>query len=145
LSDPESDERALLAELRRLVGSGAVRLELDRRKIEHIDFPLAVQADGNRWIYAAAALTALAFWRLGLVAGVAAAIAGFVLYRTLGLRFMARRLDARIRERGLYSVDQWRRLWRFGGVVLTGPDGTPCQGPAQSWMAMVRAITRTAG
>jgi len=123
------------------VRDGTVRLSIDRRHLSHLDFPLALEADGNRWVYGLAALTALAFWRGGAWAGLAAGALGTAIYLTLGLRDVARRLERRVRTRGLASVELWRRLWRFGGVVLTRPDGTTCRGPAESWMQLVRDLT----
>jgi hypothetical protein len=132
------DERALLARLAQLVSDGTVTLAIDRRKLGHIDFPLGQEADGNRWVYALVAVTALVFWQLGIPAGLVAIVLSTLVYYTLGLRDVARRLDRRIRDKGLASADTWRKLWRFGGVILTGPDGRTWQGPEQSWMRLVR-------
>jgi|SRR5579862_2153599 len=141
MPDPASlDEALLLSRLDALVRSGQVRLAIDRSKLSHIDFPLAVEADANRWIYPLVAVTGLAFWQAGPTAGVAVLGASLFIYFTLGRRDVVRRLDRRIRERGLASVDTWRRLWRFGGVILTGPDGTEHRGPADSWMQLVREL-----
>ena len=132
-------EAALLKRLDALVADGRIGLVLDRAKLSHIDFPMALEADGNLWAYPLVLATVLIGWFLGIWAGIAAALASALCYRTLGRAYIARRLDARIRENGLKSVESWRRLWRFGGVVLTGPDGTPCRGPEGNWMALVRA------
>ena len=137
---PVLSEAALLARLEAGVRDGRVRLAIDRSKLSHIDFPLALEADGNRWVYALAAATALAFWQLGPGGGAAVAAASVVVYQTLGRRDVARRLEARVRRRGLASVETWRRLWRFGGVVLTGPDGRIWQGPEPGWMALAREL-----
>ncbi len=134
---PES-EVALLKRLDALVAAGGIALALDRGKLAHIDFPLALEADGNRWAYPLVLATVLIGWFLGLWAGIAAGLVSALCYRTLGRAYIARRLEQRIRARGLTEVETWRRLWRFGGVILTGPDGAPCQGPDGNWMALVR-------
>lgn len=135
-----ADEAALLARLAAAVREGQVKLTIDRRKLSHMDFPLALEADGNRWAYALCAGAAATFWYAGPIAGLVAAAVGVTAYQTLGRADMTRRLDRRIRERGLASVEIWRRLWRFGGVILTRDDMEPCQGPAGSWMALARAL-----
>jgi hypothetical protein len=135
------DEADLLRRLAALVGAGRVVLTIDRGKLSHIDFPLALEADGNRWVYGLAALTALAVWQCGPPIGAAAAVASVVVYQTIGRAVIARRLLVRIHEQGLTSLDIWRRLWRFGGVILLPDDGEPWQGPDRSWMALVREMT----
>ncbi|HVJ53811.1 MAG TPA: hypothetical protein VM689_15185 [Aliidongia sp.] len=138
---PPDSEAALLRQLDRLVESGRITLAIDRTKLGHIDFPLGLEADANRWIYPMVAATAAIWWLFGLWAGLGAAAAMIPAYLTLGRAYMARRLDRRIREQGLKQVELWRRIWRFGGVVLMTEDGASCQGPAGNWMALVRSET----
>jgi hypothetical protein len=140
-----ASEAELLARLDRLVSSGRVQLAVDRSKLSSIDFPLLLESYGNRWAYALAVLTGLVWWQFGTVAGVAAAIGAAVIYQTAGRAAVARRLQHEIRERGLKDTDTWRRLWRFGGVVLTFEDGAHCRGPDGNWMRLVRAVDRPEG
>jgi len=142
MQDGSEDERVLLARLHRLIEEGRIRLSLDRRKLSHMDFPLSFESDGNRWIYPIVALTAAGFWQGGIWAGIAIGIAGYIIYQTLGRAYIVRRLDRRIRERGLISVAEWRKIWRFGGVVLTNQDGQTRQGPHESWMGLVRDLAQ---
>ena len=136
---PVETERDLLARLERMVESGALTLTVDRTKLSSLDFPLASEVDGNIWVYAMAAVSAVLWWRVGMWYGIAAGVTSLILYQTLGKRYIARRLDRRIRERGLKEMDTWRALWRFGGVILTPADGgPPCQGPQGSWFALAR-------
>jgi hypothetical protein len=136
---PAETERELLAKLARQVESGKLRLSVDRSKLSHLDFPLVSEADGNIWVYLLAPLSALIWWRLGNWAGLAASAVSVAVYQTLGKAYVARRLDRRIRDRGLKETDTWRALWRFGGVILTPSDGgPPCQGPNGSWFALAR-------
>jgi hypothetical protein len=130
----------LLRGLRGLIDSGAVRLELDLGKLDQMDSPVAVEADSNIWVYGAIPLCALVFWQLGLWPGLASIAAGLALYFTAGRAYVRRRLAARVRERALRDSELWRRLWRFGGVMLIDVgDGTRCAAPDGNWMALVRA------
>ena len=143
---PVESEREMLTRLDQLVQAGTLRLTVDRSKLSHMDFPLGLEADGNIWVYGMMAATAVIWWRLGSWAGLAAAIVSFLAYQTLGKAYVARRLDRRIRDKALKDVDSWRALWRFGGVILTpATGGPPCQGPAGSWIGLVRAAGRGEG
>lgn len=139
------DERALLARLRALHEAARIAVTIDRRKLSHLDFPLALEADSNQWVYAIVIVAGLVWWQLGTVAGLIACATGYLLYRFVGQRWVARRLERRIHTRGLGEVDTWRKLWRFGGVILTDPaTGATCQGPEGRWMGFVQAIDRDA-
>lgn len=133
------DERDILARLRTLHETGRITVAVNRAKLSHMDFPLGLEADGNRWAYAIVVLVVAIWWFLGIYAGVGSAIAGFALYQTVGQRYVERRLQARIHDRGLAEIDTWRKLWRFGGVVLTDPaTSKTCLGPEGRWMAFVQ-------
>ncbi len=137
---PVETERELLAKLKALVESGKVILTVDRTKLSSLDFPLGSEVDGNIWVYAMALASVAIWWRAGMWFGIAAGVVSLILSQTLGKSYVARRLDRRIRERGLQETDTWRALWRFGGVILTPADGgTPCQGPQGSWFAVARS------
>jgi hypothetical protein len=133
------DERALLARLRALHEAGRLRVAVDRSKLSHMDFPLALEADSNRWAYAIVIATGLVWWRFGTVPGLVGAALGFLLYQIVGRRWVAARLERRVHERGLAELEIWRRLWRFGGVILSDPaTGDTCRGPDGRWMAFIR-------
>ncbi len=157
----EATPAELLRLLRRMVDSGAVRLELDLRRLDHMDSPVGIEADSNIWIYPAIIACGLVFWFFGLQPGIAAVVACLGLYLTLGRAYVRRRLVRRIHERALSDLDLWRRLWRFGGLALvpesdpaspkapsTGSTATargePCAAPEGNWMALVRSIAPTA-
>jgi hypothetical protein len=137
----QEDESVLLARLHRSIEEGRIRLTLDRRKLSHMDFPLSFESDGNRWIYPIVGLTAAGFWLGGIWVGAGIGVTGYIIYQTLGRAYIVRRLDRRIRTKGLISVAEWRKIWRFGGVVLTSSDGQTRQGPNESWMGLVRGST----
>lgn len=138
------DEREILGRLRALHETARIRVAIDRKKLSHMDFPLSLEADGNRWAYAIVILAGVIWWRFGTVPGLAAAATGFLLYQTAGRRWIASRLEQRVHTRGLAELDTWRKLWRFGGVILTDPaTGATCQGPEGRWMGFVQAIDQS--
>src|SRR5579859_3949452 len=141
MTNDEASDVELLRALRRLIAEGALTLELDMKRLDHIDSPVGVEADSNIWVYGAIPLCALVFWQLGLRPGLATVALAFVLYFTLGRRYVRRRLARRVRERALHESALWRRLWRFGGVALVdvAAGGTRCAAPEGNWMALVRA------
>jgi hypothetical protein len=136
---PPLDERDMLVRLRTLHEAARIGVAVNRAKLSHMDFPLGLEADGNRWAYAIVIVVGVIWWRFGVYPGVASAVAGFALYQTVAQRWIARRLERRIHDRGLAEIDTWRKLWRFGGVILTDPaTGQTCQGPEGRWMAFVQ-------
>jgi hypothetical protein len=135
-------EANLLSRLETLVRTERLHLEIDRRKMAHLDFPLASEIDGNIFVYPSLAISALIGWTMGMAAAAAAVAASFLCYQTLGKRFIERRLRRRILDRGLTELTLWRSLWRFGGVILSTPDGQmSCQGPQESWSQFVSRLT----
>jgi hypothetical protein len=136
MNDPTPAE--LMRMLRALIASGALRLELDVKRLDHMDCPVAVEADSNVWIYAGVAVSVLAFWLGGMSIGAAAAAACLILYATVGRAYVHHRLRRRVDEQALGDSETWRRLWRFGGVALVAADRTRCVAPEGNWMALVR-------
>ena len=141
--DTAETAEALLAALRRLAAEGRVELRIDPRPLGHIDSPVSSEADGNIWVYGVILLAGLLLWWRGLVPALAAGAAGIVFYLTLGRAYAHRRIKRRVREKALTSIETWRKLWRFPGLVLTAP-GRPgpadCASPDGNWMAFVRAL-----
>lgn len=139
---PESAE-ALLAALRRLDSEGKVEIRIDPRRLNHIDSPVASEADGNIWVYAAIALAVLLWWWKGMVPGLAVMAAGIAVYVTLGRAYVHRRIERRVHEKALASLETWRKLWRFSGLTLAAreqPGPADCASPDGNWMAFVRAL-----
>jgi hypothetical protein len=140
---PESAE-ALLALLRRFAVEGRVEILVDARPLNHIDSPVALESDGNRWAYAILVLTAALWWRQGPAAGLAGLGSGVLLYLTLGRVWLRRRIERRVREQALENLETWRRVWRFKGLTLAArdrPSLAPCASPEGDWMAFVRALS----
>jgi hypothetical protein len=140
-SPPETAE-TLLAALRRLEGAGVIEIRLEPRRLNHIDSPVASEADGNIWVYAFLALAGALWWWRGSLAGAIALGLGIAVYLTLGRLYMHGRIRRRVREQALQNIETWRKLWRFRGVVLAakGQPGAECASPDGNWMAFVRSF-----
>ncbi len=147
---PEAAETAedLFARLRRLCAEGRVAIELDNKRLSHIDSPVSFEAWGNQLVYPLLLLTCGVWWGFGWKVGAGAAVASVLIYLTIGKAFLHRRIERRVREQVLEDVVRWRKLWSFGGVRLrTIEAGTPngtCASPGDNWMEFVRRLTKSA-
>ena len=139
---PETAE-ALLVRLRQLDRDGRIAIAIEPRRLYHIDSPVASEVDANLWVYGLILLAALAWWWRGWTLALPATVVGVALYLTLGRALMHRRIALRVREKGLESLDTWRRLWRFPGLTLQAKDRpglSDCASPDGNWMAFVRGF-----
>jgi hypothetical protein len=139
---PETAE-ALLAALRRLEAEGRLELRIEPALLTHMDSPVASEADGNIWVYGFLAVAAALFLWRGIVPGLAAFAAGLAVYFLLGRPYMHRRIERRVREQALGSLETWRKLWRFRGLTLCARDRpglADCPSPEGNWMAFVRTL-----
>ena len=66
----ESSADELFRDLRLLIERGDLRLELDLVRLDHIDSPVAVEADSNIWVYGLILVCVAAFWQGGTWPGV---------------------------------------------------------------------------
>jgi hypothetical protein len=136
-----SDEAAqLFAALRREEQAGTIRLELDLKRLSHIDSPVAIEAESNRWVYGGIVASGVVWWQLGAAAGIAVATASLGAYLTLGKRQLGRRIAGRVQDKALADIAVWRQLWRFGGVTLVAGERR-CAAPAGNWMQLVRELS----
>jgi hypothetical protein len=135
---PSADE--LFRALARHVKAGELELRYDFKRLRHGDCPVAVEADSARWAYATIAAMVLGLWRGGWWFALAAAGIGSLLYYGVGMRLVERNIRRRIAERSLGSLDEWQKLWRFGGITLVAKDGAACVAPDGNWMALVREM-----
>jgi hypothetical protein len=132
----------LLTALRRLAAARQVEIRVEPKRLNHIDSPVAFEADGNIWVYAFLAAAAFAGWRWGLVTGGATLALGIAVYLTLGRAYVHRRIERRVRRDALENLEKWRKLWRFSGLTLVAagrPDLAACTSPNGNWMGFVRA------
>lgn len=130
----------LLAGLRTLIGEGAVRLQLDAAKLDHMDSPVSVQSESTRWFAALFAVCGAAFWFGGWIAGAAAVAASIILWFAWVRPRTHRRIRARVHDAALKDTQTWRALWRFGGIGLVAGSAT-CMAPNDNWMQFVRDRT----
>jgi len=130
----------LFAALRRLHAEGRLGLSLDFKRLDHMDSPVSVQADSNIWAYATLAVTLVALWVGGWTAALAVAVLGIAAYYSLGRVYVRRRLERRVEDSALASLETWRALWRWGGIALLPQSGEECRAPEGNWMALVRRL-----
>jgi hypothetical protein len=146
MSGETETDVGLLAELRRLHAAGELALELDHRRLSHIDSPVAIEAESNRLVYAGLVLSGAAWWFFGAALGVAAASVCLLCYLTLGKADIRRRTARRVEQRALTDVAVWRKLWRFGGVALVERhDRRRCAAPEDNWMQFIRELGARSG
>ena len=136
----EETAEKLFAALNRLRTDGKIALRLDYKKLTQLDSPVGSEADGNIWAYGGLALAIVAWWFRGWQVAVGVAVAGVLIYFTLGRWYMHRRIRRRVEDKALVDLTQWRRLWNFGGVALVPGAGEECAAPQGNWMALVRNL-----
>lgn len=137
---PETAE-ALFASLLRLRAAGRVSLRLDYSRLTHIDSPVGVEADGNRFAYGILVAAGLAWWFGGWMWAVGIAALGTLGYFTLGRAYMHKRVKQRVETQALATLGSWRKLWSFGGVTLIETAGNAeWIAPKDNWMALVRKL-----
>jgi len=136
---PETAEE-LFQRLRDLHKDARVLIDLDTKRLMHMDSPVGVEAESNQWVYALLVLTVVLWLALGYKIGVATSALAIILYLTVGKSYVRRRIERRVREHALENVTLWRKLWNFGGVALREAvsDGARCAAPQDNWMEFVR-------
>ena len=140
---PEAGETAeeLFAALRRLNAEGKAAIDLDLKRLMHMDSPVAFEAESNQWVYGLLVVTAGVWYWFGYRVGLAAAGASVLLYLTVAKALLRRRIERRVREQVLEDLVRWRKLWNFGGVAIRSTaegDGETCTAPKDNWMSFVR-------
>jgi hypothetical protein len=136
----------LLASLRQLATAHEIEVRVEPGRLNHIDSPVAVEADGNIWAYGFLVAAVIAAWRWGLLAGGVTIGLGVVVYFTLGRAYVHRRIERRVRQDALQDLTKWRKVWRFSGLTLVAPGRSgvaACASPEGNWMAFVRATLAT--
>ena len=141
---PEAAETAeeLFGRLRRMNAEGKVALDLDLRRLMHIDSPVAFEAESNQWVYGLLIVTAVVWYAFGSKIGIGAATASVLFYLTIAKAFLRRRIERRVREQVLEDLVRWRKLWTFGVVTIRemadAREGEICTAPRDNWMDFVR-------
>lgn len=132
------DENDLLALLKDAIAAGRVTVALDYKRLNHVDSPICVEADSNRWIYGIMATTLGAGLGIAWYAGLAAMALGVALYFSLGRGWIRRRMAARFHRAALDDIAAFKRLWRLHGVTLAPASrATLCRSPDGDWRRFV--------
>ena len=129
--------------IREAVAAGHIRPTLDYAKLEHIDSPISLQADSNRWIYGLIIVIAATAWFGGMWWGIGTAAAGTAVWFSIGKRWHRRRMEQRFYELSLQNTEAWKKLWRLPGVALIDTrTGAECVSPAGNWRGFVGTATQ---
>ena len=130
--------------IREAVLAGHIKPALDFAKLEHVDSPISVQADSNRWIYGLIVIVSAAAWFGGLWWGIGVAAAGATGWFSIGKRWHRQRMERRFYDLSLQHSEEWKKLWRMPGVTLTDTrTGAECVSPAGNWRGFVGAASQT--
>ena len=127
------------------IREGCVIVDLDCRKLRHIDSPIAVEADYNRWIYAIAVIAAAAGFLVDWMVGLGVLAVGVVAYFAKGRPWIEARMRERFRSQILHDIKLFKKLWNLKGVTLTlaataaGTDAAfvACASPDGNWRRFV--------
>ena len=132
------EDADLLDKLRAAHEDGRVAIKLDLKTLDHMDSPIAVQAESNIWIYALIVAAGLIWWFAGTPAGIGAVVVGAIAYATIGRRTVERRIHRRFYEVAIKNIEPWRKLWRLQGITLEcAESGDVCSSPDGNWMRFV--------
>ncbi len=111
---------------------------VEAKRFDHMDSPVAVDADSNLWFYGLIVVAGVIWWFAGTYYGVAALAAAAIIYGTIGRGIVERKLRRRFFEIGLKDIMNWRKLWRFKGITLKHPaSGAVCASPEGNWQRFV--------
>ena len=130
--------------LREVIAAGGIKPVLSFGKLEHVDSPISVQADSNRWIYSLIVIVAAAAWFGGLWWAIGAVTAGAAGWFGIGKRWHRRRMERRFYDLSLQQIELWKKLWRMPGVTLIDTrSGAECASPSGNWRVFVGAAANT--
>ena len=132
------DEKDLLVLLNGAIAAGRVSVVLDYKRLAHVDSPICVEADSNRWIYGIMAAGGVAGFAVSWSAGVAAVALGLGLYFALGRGWIRRRMAVRFHRMALEDIAAFKKLWRCNGVTLGLVSRAQlCRSPGGDWRRFV--------
>ena len=131
--------------IREAVSAGHIKPALDYGKLEHVDSPISVQADSNRWIYGLIVAVSAAAWFGGMWWGIGAATIGAAGWFSIGKRWHRQRMERRFYDLSLQHTEEWKKLWRMPGVALIDTrTGAECVSPAGNWRGFAGTVTQIA-
>ena len=132
------DENDLFALLKEAITTGRATVGLDYGRLNHVDSPICVEADSNRWTYGIMAATLGAGFGLAWHAGLAALAVGVVAYFALGRGWIRRRMTARFHGQALDDIAVFKKLWRLNGVTIALVSrASLCRSPDGDWRRFV--------
>lgn len=119
-------------------GEGRITIVIEAKRLDHMDSPIAVVAESNRWFYGLVVAAGLIWWLAGTYYGVAALIAAAIIYGTIGRHVVERKLRRRFFDKGIKDIITWRKLWRLNGITMEHPaSGAVCASPGGNWQRFV--------
>lgn len=132
------NEKDLLTLLKDAIASGRVSVALDYKRLAHVDSPICVEADSNRWIYGIMFSAIGAGAAVAWTAGVAVVALGVALYFAIGRGWIERRMTARFHDLALEDTTAFKKLWRLDGVTLSLISrAVLCRSPGGDWRRFV--------
>lgn len=128
--------------LRDAITAGAIKPVLNFSKLEHVDSPISVQADSNRWIYSLIIIVSAAAYLGGMWWAIGATGLGAVGWFSIGKRWHRQRMERRFYDVSLDRTEEFKKLWRMTGVTLIdAKTSQECVSPAGNWRAFVAQVT----
>lgn len=126
------DERSHAA-LFRAVDQGWARIDVDPRRVRHMDCPVSGAAYHTSQIYLSGVACLGAFAVVGPIPA-AAIVVGIVALNVLVLARLVDRLTrGHVVDRVRRRPDLWEKLWWFGGIAVTTADGVVETAPKGDW------------
>ncbi len=117
---------------------GRITIVIEAVRLDHMDSPIAVDADSTRWLYGLVVAVGLIWWFAGTDYGVRALIAAALIYATFGRHMVERNLRRRFFDIGIKDILIWRKLWRLKGITMEDPaSGAVCVSPDGNWQRFV--------
>ncbi len=128
--------------LRDAIAAGAIKPVLNFSKLEHVDSPISVQADSNRWIYSLIIIVSAAAYLGGMWWAIGAAGLGAAGWFSIGKRWHRQRMERRFYDVSLDRTEEFKKLWRMTGVTLIdAKTSRECVSPAGNWRVFVAQVT----
>ncbi|MDR3733943.1 MAG: tetratricopeptide repeat protein [Acidobacteriaceae bacterium] len=142
----ETRDSMLYRGLCQAIQNGQIRIEIDLKRINHLDCPVAGDAFSTQFLYAVLIVAGLVAWFLSWPAGIGVLVASVLAYWTRLRRVINRRTKRYVLKQIAQDGALWDRLWRFGGVSLSCPGkehSARCDAPADDWRAFVTEFLKT--
>ncbi len=109
--------------LRQAIRDGEVRVAISRKKLSHIDCPVAADALATRALYLMVALGAVAFWQMPWLLAAVFCAAMLLFYGAAGYPWVGKQMQRTALAQLLDNLDLWDKMWAFGGVAIFDRQG----------------------